>query len=437
MIQRHTPPAPGSGFSTDYIWSSTGKGAGHFSILNGAQVGSVNFPFWACVGKSGNPNTDYFMVVDGSSDITDIVWRESVSVLPSTEYSFSIWVNNIDRPIYNTTDPLIQIQITDPNGGIVAVSPPTSVPETPDEWVNICLHWIAPSNPSSFYRLEILTLAGIIGNDFALDCLSFKACMPPDPCSVSISVTPNPNKCGEVQVCAVSQNPAPVTFQWCDGRTDSCFTADQLPCDSVTYCVTITCSDGSTATAEVVYVVQDIVPPVINCPQDTTILGSLAPNGLCTAIYIPPGINATDNCDPNVVVTSIVPTVFSEGANTIVVTAMDRCGNVSTCSYEVTVYCDSCTCGTFSDLFIRPSAGPSIPVYCGQFTCYNYLSAQWPPLPLTGIFNCVGNCPDSTTVDYMLIQPDGNMISMTGVTASPNFAINVPQGMRIRPGFTV
>jgi hypothetical protein len=78
----------------------------------------------------------------------------------------------------------------------------------------------------------------------------------------------------------------------------------------------------------------DTLPPTIVCPTNRTIY-TCHTNAAVTWT-----VSATDNCSPNITVTSSPPsgTAFARGTtNTVHVTADDGCGNTNTCSFTVTV----------------------------------------------------------------------------------------------------
>jgi hypothetical protein len=87
--------------------------------------------------------------------------------------------------------------------------------------------------------------------------------------------------------------------------------------------------------------------------------------------------------------------------------------------------CDTCYCGTFSNLFARPTVGaPSIPLMCGgsyNFPCPN----PGQSIPITGKFECQGtNCPTSSQISWTLIQPDGMATNGT-VQSGPYFFLPI------------
>jgi hypothetical protein len=80
----------------------------------------------------------------------------------------------------------------------------------------------------------------------------------------------------------------------------------------------------------------DTTAPVIVCPPDTV----LQADENCEAVYSGPPATATDNCDPNPVITSDPPlpaTLYGVGDHYIEYTATDDRGNSSSCTQKITV----------------------------------------------------------------------------------------------------
>ena len=108
---------------------------------------------------------------------------------------------------------------------------------------------------------------------------------------------------------------------------------------TVTVFVSDTSGNVSSCTAQVMVV--DTIAPEITCPADQTI-----DPGAGNLFYIVPDYFATgeasaiDNCTDPVIVTSQDPAVgaaLTDGTYTITLTATDEYGNISTCSFEITV----------------------------------------------------------------------------------------------------
>jgi hypothetical protein len=99
--------------------------------------------------------------------------------------------------------------------------------------------------------------------------------------------------------------------------------------------VTATATDGHGGQAECSFqvTVKDTTPPVITCPPNLVIATS-NPNG--TAVTLP-AATASDLVDPNPTVEYDAPSVFPLGDTIVTATAKDASGNVSNCSFKVTV----------------------------------------------------------------------------------------------------
>jgi hypothetical protein len=100
-----------------------------------------------------------------------------------------------------------------------------------------------------------------------------------------------------------------------------------------TYRATDVCGNFTNCTQ--IITVNDVTAPVLTCPANISVN---TPAGSCTAIvnFTP---TATDNCGGAVTIVSVPAsgTAFAIGTTTVNVTATDACGNVSTCSFTVTV----------------------------------------------------------------------------------------------------
>ncbi len=82
----------------------------------------------------------------------------------------------------------------------------------------------------------------------------------------------------------------------------------------------------------------DTTPPIISCPGNTAIVG---PDGVPVdderiQTFLN-GASATDNCDPEPIITNDAPAVFPPGDTVVTFTATDASGNSSSCSSTVTV----------------------------------------------------------------------------------------------------
>lgn len=140
-----------------------------------------------------------------------------------------------------------------------------------------------------------------------------------------------------------------------------------FPVGETTEEYTVTDLSGNTATCSFTVTVLDTIAPVIDCPADIEVDAN---TGECTAIVNYPAPTATDNCDDDVTVELIEGPAsgseFTVGTTTIIYEATDESGNVTTCSFNITVNGESDPTITCPDDIIVSSAADS----CGAFVDY-------------------------------------------------------------------
>ncbi|MDO8366253.1 MAG: LamG-like jellyroll fold domain-containing protein [Saprospiraceae bacterium] len=310
-------------FTNDYNYFNPGSptAIGSYSVLDYSQVYTANNQ-WASIDHTTYTTSGLMLIVDGYGG--SIAWEQTVNVTAGSTYAYSAWFNNLVIPTKNYDDPQMALFVGSTQVAVSAV-----LAESPDKWIWLCGIWTATTTGPVVLSIRMLATADI-GNDVAIDDISFRECIPPPPCQVSINVTQNPD-C-TVTICAVTTGPQPVAYQWCDGRTDACFTTAQTPCVPTTYCVTATCSDGATSSATVVYTIQDITPPVAVCNLGIGIDLGAACTFQVTPAFVDGG--STDNC--GIQSMSVSPAVLAACTISIVtLTVTDWCGNTSTCTMGI------------------------------------------------------------------------------------------------------
>lgn len=365
--------AGNTGFTSDYNFSGATPGSpGTYAISNSFSIQGGG-GFWNCLDHTNGTPTGQFLAVDASLTPGQAVWRQNVSINPSSEYQFCAYVNNLWRFFDNSNDPDVQVWMVDGNNNAILLTSAV-LPEVPDFWVKLNASWTAPAVLVSPYRLEIRGGSTIqIGNDFAVDDISFKACSAPPPCDVTLVATYVDN-CGHVQLNAVASGPSGYSYQWCSGESTQMLDL-MLPCGEHDFCVSVTCADGTMASDAITVTVSDNIPPTINCPQNMTIT-ALHPNcGM--PVHGIHSLGATDNCGVPTVTYAISGattasgqgdasgTTFNSGTSTVTYTATDWCNNMTSCSFDVTIECDTCACLGFQNIeFYNFLGAPNIPTTC-------------------------------------------------------------------------
>ena len=101
-------------------------------------------------------------------------------------------------------------------------------------------------------------------------------------------------------------------------------------------------SNLSTTCVQMISKSDNVAPTITNCPSNITVSST---GGACSEVVTWNEPNYNDNCQTISLSSNYASgSVFNEGTTTVVYTATDACGNVSHCSFNVTVVCGSIDC---------------------------------------------------------------------------------------------
>ncbi len=195
------------------------------------------------------------------------------------------------------------------------------------------------------------------------------------------------------------------------------------------------CRNMSKQCAFTITVIDKEAPKII-CPPSISVIGILTPApAQCKAVVNGLAPSVTDNCPMVTVaysisgattgsgITDVSGTSFMQGISTVTYTATDMGGNTASCSFTVTVKCDTCKCGTFSNMYFRPAKG----IMNLSVKCSDTLNVDCKPIfdPIVvGVFECMGtNCPDSAAVKWTLNSPSGPLLGTGNLYAKPGFSV--------------
>lgn len=172
--------AGNTGFTNGFNYFTPGGHTqiGSYSVLQGTQVYAANTQ-WACIDHTNTSPTNKFLVIDGNKPQTNnIAWKNLVNVYKGQQYAFCAFVNNLVSPLRNYDDPVVELWIN----GIKLAS--ITLKETPDAWYPLKAVWAA--NISGIVPIEIRLGSPLpIGNDVAIDDISFRFCSTIPPCDPS------------------------------------------------------------------------------------------------------------------------------------------------------------------------------------------------------------------------------------------------------------
>ncbi len=205
------------------LWDDSGNNG--YSITTDGQ--NVHANFWGRDKTNNSTGSRNFMAVNGHGTI--IVWQQTVTVLPNTNYYYSAWGMNLNW--YNPAK--LQFRVNGVNIGTIA---DLNVAEKPtndgmvglSNWVRFYYGstngWFSGASTTAIIQIVDLN-SDVSGNDFGLDDISFGT-LDPIPGVIVPSVAPGPIcQYGNLQLLAnrTSTKP-PFTYAWTGPNG---FTSDQ------------------------------------------------------------------------------------------------------------------------------------------------------------------------------------------------------------------
>lgn len=151
--------AGNSGFTSEYNYTTSGIPEGTYWVGNNPLTWHPNFV--PCGDKtSGNGN---MMVVNGSAVINKVVWQQTITVTPNTNYAFSTWITSV----LPTNPAVLQFSINGLNLGNLINAPATTC-----NWTQFYATWNSGNSTTATISIVNQNLQ-FAGNDFALDDISF------------------------------------------------------------------------------------------------------------------------------------------------------------------------------------------------------------------------------------------------------------------------
>ncbi|MBK7343715.1 MAG: LamG domain-containing protein [Saprospiraceae bacterium] len=357
--------------ATDYTpWVSGPITQGQVAIFDMNQAYAANNN-WVTPGFFNVFDT--YLAADGHGTINQAAWSQQVTGLtPDAEYRFCTLVANLVKSGKNFDDPSIVLQIVDDaNNSNTWTSSPLSVPENPKQWVSHSMTWTAPSPLSTSYTLRILsTVQDAIGNDFALDQVSFRECSSPpvDTCCKDLQTF-----CDDLE--------AGIVFS-----ADSCKITMDL--SALLPCYTIEWVDWGQGPEYGPW-----TPSTFPYPMHT-----FAGNGTYPISYLAIAYNDSNFICLEKIVTD-----------------------------TITVQCQSCSCGKSG--FTLEMNGQTTNLFCYKGAPTPQLNCPAGDIMISGFFGCVDPADqlcDETAVNYTVTGPNG-IIDQGATTNFPTFFFSASQ----------
>ena len=233
------------GFTTSYIlgtggtWGSVSN-PGTYSITTNPNLAHTNFfSFGDHTTGTGN-----MMVCNGASSANTVVWSQTISIVPNTNYNFSAWVASTEN--MNAGDEA-QLQFSI-NGSLIGSV--FNAPLTGGNWVNFFTNWNSGANTSA--TITIVDQNTIGNNDFALDDIFFQQiCTYSDEITITENIIPTVTASASNSVICNGNTTSLIgggasTYTWTSGVTNG---AAFSPTVTTTYTVIGTSVAGCTNTA--------------------------------------------------------------------------------------------------------------------------------------------------------------------------------------------
>ena len=152
----------------------------------GSNPSQINAGFAACGDHtSGSGN---MMVVNGAANQSTSIWCQTFTMAPNSTYKFEAWLASLSSasPAQLSVNFLINNVMWSQN---------FFAPTTTCTWEPFCIPWTNGPNTVSVTICLVNQNAATTGNDFAIDDISFRACIPQmDNCSCfQFNVVPTPS----------------------------------------------------------------------------------------------------------------------------------------------------------------------------------------------------------------------------------------------------
>ena len=157
-----------TGFTSGYAFGNVSNPGGYFVGPN-ASTAPGAFADWCNCGDH-TTGTGNMMIVNGATTAGWPVWEQTVSVAPSTNYTFSYWGAEVDHDSNSFPHLLVRV-----NGKVIGESTfPENSPDNGGQWQNYTFTWNSGSSHSADLDLSDQDTDSP-WNDFAIDDIHFIA----------------------------------------------------------------------------------------------------------------------------------------------------------------------------------------------------------------------------------------------------------------------
>ena len=187
---RSGPLSADSG-STTYIYSANGFPNDDYYTITNTSAGLIN-GWWTTTDHTGNAG-GYMMIVNGSYDPGTFYTRTVTGLCGGTQYQFAAWIKNLLN--YNGILPNVTFSILTTDGSILGTGNTGDIAEG-DVWIQYPFTFTTPANTGTVVIKMSNNANGGIGNDIAIDDITFR------PYGAPVSVVLNQSTATTATYCA-------------------------------------------------------------------------------------------------------------------------------------------------------------------------------------------------------------------------------------------
>ena len=265
-----------SGFSSQYnfVTSSTFN-AGSYSVQTNPS--NQNSFFSTC--GDHTTGTGNMLVVDGATDGLSKIWRETITVTPNTDYTFSYWIQDLSNsPTGDSHPAALNTLINNISIGPIGASPVYGLPC--GGWIKKTYTWNSGINTTAQIAINDTTTFPN-GNDFALDDMYFGSTGCTLSKNITVTVIPSPIvnagndttiSPGQSVLLTGTSNVTNPTYLWTPSSSPSSTT---LVSPTITTPYTLQVTDNNNGCSASDEVVVSILSPIDEC---LTIIHLFTPN---------------------------------------------------------------------------------------------------------------------------------------------------------------
>jgi len=160
---------PADSGSTSYTYSSTGFPSDDYYTIANTTAGMFN-GWWTTTDHTGNTG-GYMMIVNGSYDPGIFYTRTVSGLCGNTTYQFAAWIKNLLN--YSGILPNVTFSIETADGTVLGTGTTGDIAEG-NVWIQYPFTFTVPANTESVILKMTNNAAGGIGNDIAIDDITFR-----------------------------------------------------------------------------------------------------------------------------------------------------------------------------------------------------------------------------------------------------------------------